>query len=704
MAALNHPNIVAIYEVGEHEGQHYFAMQLVDGSDLARYLDGKPMVPRTAAELLVTVAEAIQYAHDHAVLHRDLKPGNILLDTQGRPHVTDFGIAKLVERTDGLTASLTMLGTPGYMAPEQAAGRAHQVTTAADTYSLGALLYHLLTGRPPFKGETPLETLDRVLHQEPVPPRAINPAVARDLETICLKCLEKAPKRRYISAHELGVDLKHWLHGEPINARPVSVVEHALKWVRRKPAMAALILVLLLAIGGFAVQDQINRQKLGQEKKAALGEAKRADEQRQVAEEQRRVSERTLDRLEMGKVEASIASDDVSAAIGQLVHLLRRNPSNDVAVQRLASSLTYRNFALPLKEHDSRETFGRAQFDVTGTRLVVVSRGNGSNWVVTASDCDSGLPIGNSITHRGVRWMPVISPGGDRVVLGFDECSAAVLDTESGAVSSESQFPEEILNADFSTDGRHIVLESTNYVWIVDAKTAQLVTKPLNLDAALVGVDINLKEQRIITTTVPASRLRSFGRYRVNADDVVDSTVEIWNGETGEPACRPIRFASGRVEVRQHEDSRRFVTIFTENRKQPAKPDGVVPAIWVSTKVQIWDVKDGTPLSPEIHHLQGQKAAGVFEPWPPRISSNGRRLAVSDEPDNISIWDVESGKRSGIALRHPGVKSAQFSADSERIVTYSQVRPRVERTRLEYDKRQSSSGLNQYYSGPISKF
>jgi len=217
-ANLDHPGIVPIYEVGQHEGQHYFSMGYVEGSSLAARVADDPLPPKEAAEYTEKVAEAVAYAHEHGVIHRDLKPANVLLDMNDQPKVADFGLAKKVEGDSGLTATGQILGTPGYMPPEQASGKIDQVTETADTYSLGAILYNLLTGRPPFQADNPLDTLMQVLEQEPVSPRQLNPKVPRDLETICLKCLEKERQRRYPSAQELGDELHRFLNGEPIHA------------------------------------------------------------------------------------------------------------------------------------------------------------------------------------------------------------------------------------------------------------------------------------------------------------------------------------------------------------------------------------------------------------------------------------------------------------------------------------------------------
>jgi serine/threonine protein kinase/WD40 repeat protein len=248
VASLDHPYIVSVYEVGTHEEQHYFTMKLIDGGSLSeslakgRWSIGTREGERRAAQLMAKVARAVHYAHQRGILHRDIKPANILLDEFGHPHITDFGVAKRVEGGSDLTRSGAIVGTPSYMAPEQA--RAEKgLSTGVDVYSLGAVLFELLTGRPPFKGDSPLNTLRQVLDCEPPRPRQIQPRLNRDLETICLKCLEKEAPQRYGSAEAFAEDLERWLAEEPIRARPSKPWERALKWARRRPAVAALMTV-----------------------------------------------------------------------------------------------------------------------------------------------------------------------------------------------------------------------------------------------------------------------------------------------------------------------------------------------------------------------------------------------------------------------------------------------------------------------------
>jgi serine/threonine protein kinase/Tfp pilus assembly protein PilF len=247
-ASLNHPCIVPIFEIGECDGSCYFSMKFIEGGQLDEVVRREPMSIRRAAELTAKVARTVHYAHEHHILHRDIKPGNILLDAEGEPHLTDFGLARLVETESTVTRTMEVLGTPSYMAPEQAVGNNTGVTSATDIYGLGAVLYQLLTGHPPFAGGTTYETVRLVLDTEPRQPRLLNPKVDRDLATICLKCLEKDPKCRYSSALALAEDLERWLKHSPIQARRTGIFTRGRKWVRRNPAIAALIASLAAVI------------------------------------------------------------------------------------------------------------------------------------------------------------------------------------------------------------------------------------------------------------------------------------------------------------------------------------------------------------------------------------------------------------------------------------------------------------------------
>src|SRR5213592_4294409 len=244
-ASLNHPSIVPIHEIGERDGCCYFSMNLIEGGQLDEVVRRDAISIRRAAELIAKLARTVHYAHEHGILHRDIKPGNILLDTEGEPHLTDFGLARLVETESTVTRTTEVLGTPSYMAPEQASGNNVALTSATDIYGLGAVLYHLLTGCPPFAAGTTYEPIRLLLETDPRQPRLLNPKIDRDLSTICLKCLEKDPQRRYASALALAEDLERWLRRKPILARRTGICSRGRKWIRRNPSIAAMTATLL---------------------------------------------------------------------------------------------------------------------------------------------------------------------------------------------------------------------------------------------------------------------------------------------------------------------------------------------------------------------------------------------------------------------------------------------------------------------------
>jgi WD40 repeat protein len=307
VARLSHPNIVPIYEVNEHDGQPYFTMEFLSGGSLRERLDAIRGDQRGIARLMATVAQAVEHAHRRGILHRDLKPTNVLLDERGEPHVSDFGLAKRIGEESDLTQAGAIVGTPSYMAPEQARAET-DLSTAVDVYGLGAMLYELLTGQPPFRGSTPLETMMAVVAKDPVPPRQCHSGIDADLETICLKCLAKAPLDRYGSAEALANELERWLRGEPIHARRATLVERGVKWCRRQPMLAAALSIAavafvgLLLLGGFLWQNAEARAQAvqnlndAQEQLAQIGEARQQAEEKkteaeQLAEQQRKLAE-----------------------------------------------------------------------------------------------------------------------------------------------------------------------------------------------------------------------------------------------------------------------------------------------------------------------------------------------------------------------------------------------------------------------------
>ena len=329
VAALQHPNIVQIFVIGEAEGRPYLAFEYIEGGSLANGLTGTPWPSRAAAALVETLAHATQFAHERGIVHRDLKPGNILLSgVRGTtPKITDFGLAKKVEADSSATRDLgsppqtrtgAVMGTPSYIAPEQAAGKNRDVGPLADVYSLGAILYELLTGRPPFRGETALDTVLQVMSDDPVPPRRLHPKVPRDLETICLKCLQKSPAKRYGSARELAEDLRRFLSHEPIAARPIGSRERFVKWAKRHPAAATSLfgslfaLITMLGISfyfNFALRQSAEAKELEAAKairaqKSAEDSAKSAEESEREMAVQKRHADDSLAKFEVAHQES----------------------------------------------------------------------------------------------------------------------------------------------------------------------------------------------------------------------------------------------------------------------------------------------------------------------------------------------------------------------------------------------------------------
>src|SRR5262249_26454822 len=272
VARLRHPHIIQIFDIGEADGLPYVSLELLEGGSLDDRLGGTPRPGREAAELLSTLAGAIHVAHDAGIVHRDIKPSNVLFTHDGVPKITDFGLAKRLESDSKQTEGGAIRGSPSYMAPEQAQGHARDVGPAADVYALGAILYEMLTGRPPFKGVTPIETIRQVVETEVVPPSRLVPRIDRDLETICLRCLNKEPAKRYESARALAEDLERYRCGEAIHPRRTPMLERGAKWARRRPAAATLIAVgLMLIVGGGMYWDARNRHKLVESQRALRG-------------------------------------------------------------------------------------------------------------------------------------------------------------------------------------------------------------------------------------------------------------------------------------------------------------------------------------------------------------------------------------------------------------------------------------------------
>jgi tetratricopeptide (TPR) repeat protein len=342
IARLQHPNIVQLYEVGEHDSLPYIALEFVDGGSLAQKTGSKPQPPREAAEQVERLARSMHFAHQNGIVHRDLKPANILLTADGIPKVTDFGLAKRLEADSGQTRTGTLMGTPSFMAPEQARGDNKAVGPLTDVYSLGAILYHQLTGRPPFAAGSAMETVVAVLKTEPVAPSRLQATTPRDLETICLKCLQKEPQHRYASAAELADDLQRFLVGEPIRARPISVAERLWRWSRRNPGIATLSAAVFLLLTTVAVGSTIAAVRIGAEKRHADENASIAQRSQEEAVQALREVERQKQSAEASAVSARTAqkeAETAKAATEQSLKNTEKARAEAVAARKVADQM-----------------------------------------------------------------------------------------------------------------------------------------------------------------------------------------------------------------------------------------------------------------------------------------------------------------------------------------------------------------------------
>ena len=676
-AALQHPGIVPIHEVGEHEGVLFFSMDFVEGSNLAQLIRDGPWSAARAAQCVRDVAAAIHYAHERGILHRDLKPSNVLINRDGSPRVTDFGLAKRLQNSEfetpysELTLSGQVLGSPNFMPPEQAAGKHRQLTPASDVYSLGALLYHLLTGRPPFLAEGIPETLRLVTESEPVSPRLLAPNVPRDLETICLKCLEKDPQRRYSTAQELNDELGRFLGDDPIHARPPALAEKFGRWARRNPKIAGLTaaLVLVAIVGFVSVSAQLQRaNRHGAEAADARDRAERTAREEARARMQ---AEQLLRELQMQRVKDLLAADRAGAALVILADRLRAYPSDAGAAYQILWEMGRRNFALPLALPLTHSQYVMmARFSPDGNRVLTASfDGTARVWdahtgepltpfmshdagvlcaafspdamrIVTCAadgtvrvwDSHTGQPLLPILRHSGaVHWV-AFSPDGLRLASAAENGEARIWDTQTGLLLHDlSGHQGNVVFVEFRPDGQHVVTAShdgTARIWQTkDGKPAV---------PALVHPD-----------DVKGARFSPDGTLVVTWSD--DSRVRVWSAVTGEMVLDPLVHDNDVCEATFSADNRRLVS-----------------GAWDRT-AQVWDARTGKKLTPALQHPGGVTTA--------RFNTSGDRIVTACWDGTARIWDAHTGQPLSEPFRQgQGLRWAEFSPDGERVVTASRDR------------------------------
>jgi WD40 repeat protein len=732
-AQLEHPNIVGIYEVGEHEGRPYCALEHVDGGSLAQRLTGTPQPARVAAQLVETLARAVQYAHDHRIIHRDLKPANVILaggsDTpleQCLPKITDFGLAKQLnggaEKAGAMPAYQTqtgeILGTPSYMAPEQAEGKHREIGPAADIYALGAILYELLTGRPPFKGESPLDTLEQVRSQEPVPPSRLQPRLARDLSTICLKALAKAPGRRYASAGALANDLRRFLDGRPIQARPVGAGEKLWRWCRRNPVVAGLSAAVVLALGaGLAVSIffAVQATEQGQQARCHLYGA------------QMHLAQSYWESAHISQVLALLNQHGDPDLRGWEWHYLWRLCHDELHTFEAGDSpgcvALSPDWRLLATESQGRtvqvwETAGRQEvhtFRVPGALSLAFSPDG--RWLavgnragrITVWDSTSRQVRHDFAAHSGLVSCVVFSPDGkqlasssaeDRVIRLWNALDRQELHTLRGHVRP-------VRSVAFSPDGRRLASASqdqTIKLWDVSTGAALMTLYGHAQDLHQVAFSLDgrqlvsasddgtakiwdARQGRELATlrghaeTVTAVAFSPDGRWLVTASS--DRTVKLWDAASGQ-VMRTFRGHRGAVlSVVFSPDGRlvgsvgagRTVKLWDAGLHREAhplrggpvavfSPDGQLLAAPVSRLIKVWDA-----ASLQVMRVLRGHTADV---WGVAFSPDGRWLASGDQKGTIKLWNAASGKEVRTLRGHTGwVFSLGFRRDGQRLASAS---------------------------------
>jgi WD40 repeat protein len=699
VARLRHGNIVQIYEVGEQEGRPFLSLEFVERGSLADRLKGTPQPAHEAARLVETLARAIHAAHQCGVVHRDLKPANVLLTEDSTPKITDFGLAKQLdaESAHGQTGSGTILGTPSYMAPEQAEGQAHVVGPAADIYALGAILYEMLTGRPPFKGETVLDTLGQVRSEEPVPPSRLQPKTPRDLDTVCLKCLQKDPRRRYATAQALADDLRAFLDGRPILARPTGPWEQAMKWARRRPAVAALLagMVLLAAVGtGLVVWQWRVAVAAGHAELLA----RQAEEKARHAEEaQRREAQGLLVRFSLNRGQTLCEQGDIGRGMLWLAETLGSAPGEDLQRAVRADLAAWHGRLHSLRDLLSNPSPVRTAFFSPDGRTVLtlcedekvrlwdaatgepvgqplehpgevraVAFSPDSHLVVTAGedgtarlwDPATGRPVGKQWEHKGPVLAVAFLPGGRAVVTGSADRKVRLWETATGKPLATAEHRDAVLAVACSPDGKTVVSGSADgWTRFWDAATLRPVLLPPEADGKP-PEELKLPQQK------GEVRLVAFGPMPNPNGDVVlltvtrlvrdpkdkhgprrDMSVTLWQAETG-----------------------RWIADLPHHywvRTVAFSPDGrLVCTGGEDHAAQLWKTDFGDPFGHPLPHQDSVQAIA--------FSPDSRTLLTGSDDRTARVWDVETGRPIGQPLEHQGpVRAVGFAPDGRSLLTAS---------------------------------
>lgn len=656
-ARLDHPNIVPIHEVGEINGRAFFSMALVEGKSLAEKIVVDPMPAKAAARLMAQVADAVAYAHAQGVVHRDLKPANILLDEKGQPRITDFGLAKIVDTNSSITRAGEVLGTPNYMPPEQAAGRNDEVGTLSDVYSLGATLYALITGRPPFQSATVLETLNQVLFRDPIPPRTLNPAVDRDLDTICLKCIAKRPDQRYATATAFADDLRRFLNGNSIVARPVGHAEKVIRWCRRNLLAAAalfamagifLIAFVLISWSYYRVEDALKKEA-----------AQRAQAQgREKSERWERY------RSNLAGAASALRLHNVNAARQAL----------DAAPEEYRN-WEWRHFygQLDLSKQTYLPGDGPARHSSVATALghvVTVTLGQPLRYwdpfcqeVSQSTNLEAG-PFGYMFSADGKRFVSKPNP---------EEID--VFDVASGTLVSKFKLDDrEITGWALSDDNSRFATSSpdtTVKIWDVASGKRLFVLRGHKLTAGRLEFS---KDGRL---------LASSGNY--------DSTARVWDTRNGK-LLAVLPFPSANVIAAKFSaDGERCLLyagypttdlLLFESRsgRLVAKLNGhtnqisgaefnsdgkLIASASYDQDLRLWDSRDGK----QIFVLRGHKGRVTRV----QFSPDKKRLLSASNDKTLRIWDVATGESLAVLHGHnQEIRDASYSADGSEIVSICQ--------------------------------